>query len=284
MSDRRYINRVGGTTDGRIGWNQHARPGARELGAEWPYQQHECGVGDGGLDSGEEQQRIVSGDCVGYDERQFDGRPGSRGAEHPGRPIGQGGSAAGGDCERQLQCLVVGCSEQDSGQSAQIVHTSLLDEGNAVVGASEALTHLIGKAIDALTHLDADALEELCWRTADISSLPQGSSRAMLPALERKIISLSGLLRATAENLAILRRAEAQRSWRPEATRGQASGKREASSSGAYSDPRGLFESFGLYTEEEADSSIWPPARPALRQEAVESTISRVERQPMGLV
>ncbi len=147
--------------------------------------------------------------------------------------------------------------------------------------AAATLARLISEATEALSHLDAAALEELGRHAEALAGLDLGNagvtSRAMVPVLEHRFRLFAALLKATGDNLATLQRAEAQNSpvgppfgdprvgmqaFRPGESLPQHGYERPRGVP-----PRGLFESFGLYSEEEADASIWPRGRIAQARE-----------------
>jgi hypothetical protein len=149
---------------------------------------------------------------------------------------------------------------------------------------------LIAEATEALSHLDAAALEELGSRAEALAALNLGdagvSSQAMVPVLEHRFRLFSALLKATGDNLATLRRAESQQSFGPPAfadrTFGRQSfGATETLSLNGYDaehglPPRSLFESFGLYSEEQATESIWPRGRRAQQQARRDATLLKL--------
>jgi hypothetical protein len=132
------------------------------------------------------------------------------------------------------------------------------------------LARLIAEATDALSHLNAAALEEIGCRAEALTALDLGGAgvtdRAMVPVLEHRFRLFAALLKATGDNLATLRRAESRESFGAEAFGRRGFGASEVLPPGGYGPPgqmpaRGLFESFGLYSEEEANDSIWPRGR-----------------------
>ena len=129
------------------------------------------------------------------------------------------------------------------------------------------MARLIAEATEALSHLDAAALEELGVRAEALAALNLGgagvSSRAMVPVLEHRFRLFAALLKATGDNLATLRRAESKELFGPESFSRQGFHAIETLPPTGYAPPRGLFESFGLYGDEEADDSIWPRGRMA---------------------
>jgi hypothetical protein len=147
--------------------------------------------------------------------------------------------------------------------------------------AAATLARLIAEATEALSHLDAEALEELGRHAEALAGLDLGNagvtSRAMVPVLEHRFRLFAALLKATGDNLATLRRAEARKSpdgppFGDPRLRGQDLWPDESLRVNGYErgrgvPPRGLFESFGLYSEEEADDSIWPRGRMAQARE-----------------
>lgn len=271
MKISRYTERAGGITDGGIGRNQHADAGARELGPERRGERSGFGRGDDAGGVGEERkERLRERGFDGHDERQLDGGIGSRSVDDARCAFGQGGTVADGDRERQLQRLVGGCGGQDCGQPAEV------EEGRFPV-AGATLARLLAEATEALAHLDAPELEELGRRGEAMAALDLGSAgvvgEASVPVLEHRFRLFAALLKATGENLATLRRAQSQDS-RGASTFGDASfggrafGNGEGLPLNGYvgsrnSAPRGLFESFGLYSEEDAAESIWPRGRVA---------------------
>jgi hypothetical protein len=133
--------------------------------------------------------------------------------------------------------------------------------------AGASLTRLIEEATESLKHLDAGALEERGRRAEAMAALNLGgagvSSRAMVAVLEARFRLFTALLKATEDNLATLRRAETQESFGAESFGRQGFGASGALPLNGYAAPRGLFESLGLYGEEEAVDSIWPRGRVA---------------------
>ncbi len=132
------------------------------------------------------------------------------------------------------------------------------------------MARLISEATEALSHLDAAVLEELTGRAQALSELDLGgagvNSGAMTPVLEHKFRLFSALLKATGDNLATLRRAESQQSSEVRSLGDRSFGRQGFGANDAlplkgYGPPRGLFESFGLYSEEGAVDSIWPRGR-----------------------
>jgi hypothetical protein len=88
----------------------------------------------------------------------------------------------------------------------------------------------------------------------------------MVPVLEHRFRLFAALLKATGDNLATLRRAESRESFGTEPFGRRGFGASEVLPLNGYGPPsgqppRGLFESFGLYSEEEANDSIWPRGR-----------------------
>jgi hypothetical protein len=141
------------------------------------------------------------------------------------------------------------------------------------------LAHLIGEATEALSHLDAEALEEIGRRAGTLAHGGAGtSSGAMVPVLEHRFRLFAALLRATGDNLATLRRAKSRQSYGAESFGRQSFGANEALPLNGYGSPRalparGLFESFGLYSEAEADASIWPRGRMAQDRACLDATL-----------
>jgi hypothetical protein len=127
------------------------------------------------------------------------------------------------------------------------------------------LARLIGEATEALARLDPVSLNELASRAESLMALDLGGAgvneRVLVPVLEHRLRLFGALLKATGDNLATLRRAESQQTYGAESFGGRGQGAGGALPLNGYGAPRGLFESFGLYSDEEEADSIWPRGR-----------------------
>ena len=253
MSDRRYIDHVGGKTNGRIERDQHAgarlRHGERELDG--------CSGDASDISKGSKYDGIRSDIRISgrSGQRKFDGWFGGASPEHIRRAAGQGIAAPGGDRKRDLLGVVGGRGEQDRRQPF-----ALTDKEPDGFDPGTELVRLIARASSALARLDADELEEVGRHAeafAETHSLATAlHAAARNPSLKAEVWAFSRLLQATLENLATLRRAE-------NAAASQALSANQfgdASYDGYRATAQGLFERFGLYNERDEGTSIWPRA------------------------
>ena len=212
MSASRYINRVGGTTDGRIGWDQHSDSGSWELGPEQQRRQHDLDCGDSSLWFGEEREGSCRDGSDRHDQREFDQRLDCSGSEHSRCASRQGSSVADANLERHIQCFVVGCGQQDCGQPPEISQAFVAHSPSATGSLQGNLARLIDDAIEALTRLDVVKLDELNRCAEGLASFYLENSERMSGTALRSIAAslhlFQSLLEATQTNLATLLRAE----------------------------------------------------------------------------